>query len=244
MDGPKMDIATRLEVIGRHGVGLDTVDVEAATERGLPVVYTPFGPTESTAEHALMLILATARRLSQLDRAVRTGEFGVRLRSEVMGHELVGKTLGIVGFGRIGQRLAEMCRGALQMQILVYDPLLDEETVTNAGGLYVNSLVELSERADVLSIHTPLTPDTHKLVDGKVIGAMKTGAILVNTSRGPVVDQVALLEALQSGRLGGAGLDVYDPQPPKPDDPLLHLDQLYSPPTWAASPTKDGCEWG
>jgi len=110
MGAAEMDLAGKLEVIGRHGVGLDNVDVVAASARSIPVVFTPYGPTESTAEHALLLILATARRLAQLDRAVRTQDFAIRDRPEAMGHELDGKSLGVVGFGRIGRRLAEMCK--------------------------------------------------------------------------------------------------------------------------------------
>ena len=225
--GPaEMDLAVNLEVIGRNGVGLDNVDLRAATERQIPVVYTPYGPTESTAEHALLLILATARRLSRLDRAVRGGDFAIQLRSEAMGHELEGKALGVVGFGRIGQRLAEMCHTALHMPVLVYDSYLDREAVTEWGGMFVEDLVELAGQVDVLSVHTPLTSETRCLINRDVIRAMKPGAILVNTSRGPVVDETALLGALQSGHLGGAGLDVYDPQPPSPDNPLLQLDQV------------------
>jgi D-3-phosphoglycerate dehydrogenase len=225
--GPaEMDLAEKLEVIGRHGVGLDSVDVAAASERGIPVVYTPYGPTESTAEHALLLILATVRRLSQLDRAVRNGHFAIRDQAEARGRELAGKTLGVVGFGRIGRRLAEMCRDALHMPVYVFDPYLDPETASEWGAVYVPDLIELAGKADVLSIHTPLTPETRRLIDREVIRAMKPGAILINTSRGAVVDELALIEALQDGHLGGAGLDVYDPQPPAADNPLLEFDQV------------------
>ncbi len=225
--GPaELDLAANLEVVARHGVGLDNVDVAAASERGIPVAFTPYGPTESTAEHALLLILATARRLSQLDRAMRSGDFKIRDQLEVMGHELEGKTLGVVGFGRIGRRLAEMCRDALHMEVRVYDPYLDPDDATRWGAVYVADLVELAGQVDVLSVHTPLTPETRRLIDQKVIRAMRPGAILINTSRGPVVDEGALVKALQDGHLGGAGLDVYDPEPPSPDNPLLGFDQV------------------
>ncbi len=225
--GPaELDLAVNVEVIGRHGVGLDNLDVAAATERRIPVTYTPFGPTESTAEHALMLILATARRLSQLDGAVRSGRFAIRVQESAMGHELDGKALGVIGFGRIGRRLAEMCRGALNMPVFVFDPYLDPEFVTGWGATHVGELTELAARVDVLSIHTPLTPGTRHLVGCDVIRAMRPGAILVNTSRGPVVDETALIEALLAGHLAGAGLDVYDPQPPAAGNPLLQLEQV------------------
>jgi phosphoglycerate dehydrogenase-like enzyme len=198
----------------------------AASERGIPVVFTPYGPTESTAEHALLLILATARRLSQLDRAVRSGDFHIRDQPQAMGHEVKGKTLGVVGFGRIGQRLAEMCRDALHMSVYVFDPYLDPEAVSEWGATYLEDLIELSSKVDILSIHTPLTPETDHLINRDVIRSMKPGAILINAARGAVVDEAALIKALQDGHLGGAGLDVYDPEPPAPNSPLLQLDQV------------------
>jgi D-3-phosphoglycerate dehydrogenase len=238
--GPaELDRLPGLEIIGRHGVGLDNVDVAAASERGIPVAYTPYGPTESTAEHALLLILATARRLSQMDHAVRTGDFGIRDRLEAMGRELEGMTLGVVGFGRIGRRLAEMCREALHMAVHVYDPFLDAAEVGDWGAVYVGDLKALAGGVDVLSIHTPLTEETHRLIDRGVIRAMKPGAILVNASRGPVVDEEALVEALEDGHLGGAGLDVYDPQPPAADNPLLGMEQVVLTPH-VASFTREG----
>jgi D-3-phosphoglycerate dehydrogenase len=225
--GPsELDLAANLEILGRHGVGLDNVDIPAASERCIPVAYTPYGPTESTAEHALALMLAVARRLAQMDRAVRGGNFQIRDRLEVLGRELDGMTLGVAGFGRIGRRLAEMCRTALHMEVRVYDPYLDSETVTGWGAVQVPDLVELARGVDVLSVHTPLTPGTRQLISREVIRAMKPGAILINTSRGPVVDGEALVEALLDGHLGGAGLDVFDPQPPSPENPLLSLDQV------------------
>jgi len=222
----EMDLAENLEVIGRHGAGLDNVDVAAATGRGIPLVFTPYGPTESTAEHALLLILATARRLSQLDRSVRSGSFYLRDQPEAMGREMEGKILGVVGFGRIGRRLAEMCRGALRMPVYAFDPYVDPETVSQWGAIYVEDLIELAGKVDILSLHTPLTPETRRLIDGEVIRAMKPGAILINASRGAVVDEAALIEALQDGHLGGAGLDVYDPEPPASDNPLFQFDQV------------------
>jgi D-3-phosphoglycerate dehydrogenase len=237
----EMDLGQNLEVIGRHGVGTDNVDQAAATERGIPFVYTPYGPTESTAEHALLLMLATARRLSQMDRAVRTGSFDIRHQAQAMGHELHGKTLGVVGFGRIGQRLAEMCRDALHMPVHVFDPYLDRETVAAWGAVYEEGLSQLARNVDILSIHTPLTPQTYHLINRDAIQAMRPGSILINASRGPVVDQAALVEALQEGHLGGAGLDVFDPQPPTMDDPLLQFEQVVLTPH-IASFTHEGRE--
>lgn len=223
--GPaEMDRSGRLAVIARHGAGVDIVDVEAATQRGIPVTFTPYGPTESTAEHALMLLLAVARRLPQLDRAVRSGDFHIRDR--LMGQELEGKALGIVGFGRIGKRLAEICRDGLHMAVHFYDPYVDAETAAESKAIQVDDIVALAGVVDVLSIHSPLTEATRHLVSREVIQAMRPGAVLINVSRGPVVDETALVEALESGHLGGAGLDVYDPEPPSPDNPLLQMDQV------------------
>jgi D-3-phosphoglycerate dehydrogenase len=224
MGSVEMDRAAQLLVIGRHGAGVDIVDVEAATLRGIPVTFTPYGPTESTAEHALMLMLATARRLPQLDRAVRSGDFHIRDR--VIGQELEGKLLGIVGFGRIGKRLAEICREGLHMPVYFFDPYVDDETAAAFGAVRVDNLIDLASRVDVLSIHLPLTEQTYHLVGREVIQAMKPGAILVNASRGPVIDEAALIVALQSGHLGGAGLDVYDPEPPTAENPLFQMDQV------------------
>ena len=225
--GPKeLDLAQKLLVIGRHGAGLDNLDIDAATDRGIPVVYTPYGPTESTAEHALMLMLAAARRLPQLDKAVREGDFDIRDRSDAMGHELCGKALGIVGFGRIGTRLAEMARDAFDMPVYVFDPFIDPKAIADWGATPLETLTDLAGTVDFLSIHVPLTAQTHRLVNREVINALGPEAILVNASRGAVVDELALVDALREGRIGGAGLDVYDPQPPRADSPLLQFDTV------------------
>ncbi len=239
MGGAEMDLAENLEVIGRHGAGLDSVDVDAALKRGIPVVFTPYGPTQSTAEHALLLILATARRLPRLDQATRSGDFEIRERPDGMGREMRGKALGVVGFGRIGQCLAGMCRDALNMSVYVFDPYLDPETVSAWGGTYMEDLVELAGQVDVLTIHTPHTPQTHHLINREVMRAMKPGGFLINASRGAVVDEEALIEALKDGHFGGVGLDVYDPEPPAPDTPLLQFEQVVLTPH-VASFTEEG----
>lgn len=235
----QMALAPRLRVIGRHGVGLDNVDVQAATDHGIPLVYTPYGPTESTAEHAFALMFAVARRLPRLDRATRTGQFGIRNQIESRGLELRGKVLGVVGFGRIGQRLAEMCRKALDMAVLVYDPFLNVEIVRNLNATPVADLCDLARRVDVLSLHIPATPETHHLVDSTVIQAMGEHAILINAARGAVLDQAALVQALQEERIYGAGIDVYDPEPPPDDNPLFALDRVVLSPH-VASNTEEG----
>ncbi|MBN1641444.1 MAG: hydroxyacid dehydrogenase [Anaerolineae bacterium] len=235
----EMDRAPNLRVVGRHGVGLDNVDLEAATARGLPIVYTPYAPTESTAEHAFMLIMAAARQLPVLDRATRAGHFAIRNQDDVTGIELRGKRLGIVGFGRIGRRLAEMCRAALDMPVYAYDPFVAPHEIADWGATPVSDLLALAREVDVLSLHVPATPATVHLIDATVLAALKPTAILVNAARGPIVDQVALARALAEGALYGAGIDVYDPEPPSPDNPLLRNDRVVLTPH-VASKTIEG----
>jgi D-3-phosphoglycerate dehydrogenase len=226
MGAAELDLGTQLEIVGRHGVGYDAVDVPAATERGIPFVNTPYGPTESTAELALMLIIATARSLPMFDRAVRNNDFGIQRRYELLGRELDGLALGVVGYGRIGQRVAEMCEAAFRMRVHVFDPCIEPGLTLLHGRIPEGSLVEMAPKVDVLTIHCPLCDETRGLVGRDVIGAMKPGAFIVNASRGPVVDEAALVEALQDGRLAGAGIDVYDPEPPRPDNPLFQMDNV------------------
>jgi phosphoglycerate dehydrogenase-like enzyme len=204
------------------------------------VVFTPYGPTQSTAEHTLLLILAAARRLPRLDGAMRAGDFDIRERAEDgMGCELHGKALGVVGFGRIGQCLAKICRDGLAMPVYVYDTYLAPEAVAGWGATYVEDLIELARQVDVLTIHTPLTRDTHHLINRDVMRAMKSGAILINASRGAVVDEEALIETLRDGHLGGVGLDVYDPEPPAPENPLFQFERVVLTPH-VASFTEEG----
>lgn len=228
-----------LRVIGRHGVGLDNVDLRAATQRGIPVVYTPYGPTESTAEHAFLLMMAAARQLSRLDRAVRVGRFDIRNAAEVTGIELRGKRLGVIGFGRIGRRLAEMCRAALDMQVYVYDPFLPATAIAEWGATPVQELEMLAAQVDVLTIHVPATDESHHLIDEHILQAMRSTAILVSAARGSVVDEAALVRALQAGTIYGAGIDVYDPEPPAPDNPLFQIDRIVLTPH-VASKTEEG----
>ena len=218
--------------------GLNELCRVMGAEHGLPVVYTPYGPTESTAEHAFLLILSAARHLPMLDSATRKGDFDIRNRPQSMGIELRGKTLGVVGFGRIGRRLAHMCQAALDMPVCAYDPYLDPECVTEWGATPVDNLVELARQVDVLSLHIPATAETHHLVNKEVIQALKPSAILVNAARGAVVDEAALVEALQAGHIHGAGIDVYSPEPPPPDNPLFQLDRVVLTPH-VASKTKE-----
>ncbi len=212
--------APRLKVIGRHGVGYDTIDIAAATERGIPVVYTPAANSDAVAEHAVLLMLAVARRLVALDRAVRRGAW----QREVEALELRAKIVGIVGLGQIGRRVAHLCGPGLGMTVLGYDPVLPAEQFP-AGVQRMEQLADLLATADIVTLHAPLSEGTHHLIDAQRFKQMKRGAILINTARGKLVDQIALHEALKSGHLGGAGLDVLEEEPPATGNPLLALDE-------------------
>jgi len=224
MQAKEMEIAKNIEVIGRHGAGLDIVDVAEATHRKIPVVFTPMGPTESTAEHAFLLMMAAARKLTYLDRETRKGNFHVR--DEVVGFELDNASVGVVGFGHIGKRFAEMCRDALHMKVFVFDPFISRDKVENWGAIYMDNMLEMAKEVDIISLHVPATAETNHLIDAKVLEALGPGGFLINASRGPVVDEKALIAALQNNTIAGAAVDVFDPEPPKTDNPLFQLDNI------------------
>jgi D-3-phosphoglycerate dehydrogenase len=213
----------RCRVISRFGIGVDRIDVDAATAKGIVVTNVPDYCVDEVSDHALALLLALSRRIVPLDRAVRAGVWDT---FEVAGstRRLRGQILGIVGFGRLGRRLAEKAR-ALGLDVLAHDPLLPEDAV-RAGGAEPLPLAELLERSDWVSLHVPLTPATRHLIGAAELARAKPGAVLINTARGALVDQDALVDALRAGRLGGAGLDVLEHEPPLPDDPLLALDNV------------------
>ncbi|HEY63935.1 MAG TPA: hydroxyacid dehydrogenase [Caldilineae bacterium] len=219
-----MDLAgPTLRVIARAGIGVDNVDIPAATERGILVVNTPDAPTESTAEHAVALLLALAKRVTAGDRILRGADIP---RSRLFGTEARGRVLGVVGFGRIGRRVAEICALGLKMRVIAYDPYVDRERAAALGVEMVDDLDTLLERADFITLHVALTPETRHLIGERELRRMKPGAYLINVSRGPVVDEAALIRVLEEGHLAGAALDVFDPEPPAPDNPLLHMDNV------------------
>jgi len=216
--GAVQDASKRLRVICKHGVGTDNIDVEGATNRGIPVLFTPGTNAESVAEHTLGLILSLTRRIPQQDRRVRGGIYD---KATYDGQELLGKTLGLVGFGHVARRLCELV-APFEPRVLVYDPLSTDEP----GAGYVSKVEELEEllpRADILSLHCPLSSTTRGLLNRRTIAKMKRGACVVNTARGPIIDESHLVEALQSGHLGGAALDVLEHEPPAADSPLYGL---------------------
>jgi D-3-phosphoglycerate dehydrogenase len=215
------DAAPRLKVIGKHGVGVDNIDIPAATERGIAVCNTPEANSEGVASHAITLMLAVSRRLLECDAFVRAGRWSGK--DELMGRELLGKTLSIVGTGRIGGRLAQICQAAFDMKVYAYDPYVTAEAMAAKGITKLETVDELMPVADFVSIHTPLTPATQGIVGARQFNLMKKTAYLINTSRGPVVDESALIDALKEGKIAGAGLDVFEKEPPAPDNPLLQM---------------------
>ncbi len=199
----------RLKVVGRAGIGVDNVDVAAATELGILVVNAPTANLMSATEHTFALLLSLARRVPEADASMRAGEWNRKLT----GIELQGKTLGIIGFGRIGQRVADRARG-FEMKIVAYDPFLDAAAARRLE-VELLPLEELLSRSDMVTLHVPMTDQTRNLLNRETMAKMKKGALIVNCARGGVVDEEALLESLEAGHLGGAALDVFAEEPPK-----------------------------
>jgi len=228
-----MELADDLQVISRTGGGLDNVDVDAATEKHIIVTSNLGVNTSSVVEHALALMLSLSKQLALMDQAIRNGDFKIRYKG--LPRDLRGKTLGLLGFGRIGSELGRCCRELFDMQVVSHDPYVSEKI--RAG--YKNQVAfvereELYKRADVLSIHVPLTETTHHTVEQEVLDLMKPSAIIINTARGPIIDQSALFHALQDKKIAGAGLDVFEEEPVSEDNPLLGLDNIIMTPHSAA----------
>ena len=224
-----IDSATRLKVIGRAGVGVDNVDVDAATRRGIVVANAPESTVVSAAEQTIGLIVALARNIPQAHAALKGGRWE---RSRWSGVELAGKTLGLIGFGRIGQQVARRAIG-LGMTALAYDPFVGSERFRELGVERAETLDELLGTAEIVTLHSPLTDETRSLIDRDTIARMRDGARLVNAARGALVDEQALIAALESGKLAGAALDVFSAEPY--EGPLLELDQVVVTPHLAAS---------
>lgn len=225
-----LEKAERLKVIGRAGVGVDNVDLDAATRRGIVVMNTPGGSSTTVAELALAMILALSRHLAVATASVKAGKWE---KKKFQGHELAGKTLGVVGIGNIGSVLVDRAR-ALKMRVVAYDPFISPEAAAKLGATLVD-LDGVWREADVISIHVPLTEKTKNLVNAQSLAKMKKGALLVNCARGGIVDERALADALASGHLGGAALDVFEKEPPAADHPLFKLDHVVVTPHIGAS---------
>lgn len=223
-DGKVMDLAPRLLVISRMGIGFENVDIDAATARGIAVTYTPDGPTIATAEHAIALTFAVAKDVKLASYRL-VGDRGPDYYGRHSSAEIYGARVGLVGLGRIGSRVARMLLAA-GAQVTAYDPYIDSSKASGLGVGLAGSLGELLESSDIVSLHLPLSESTHHLIHAGTLAQMKEGSILINVSRGGLVDERALLDALDSGRLRGAGLDVTDPEPAEQDNPLLHRNDV------------------
>jgi D-3-phosphoglycerate dehydrogenase len=226
---PVLEAASKLQIVGRAGVGVDNIDVPAATEKGVIVVNSPGGNTIAVAELALGMMLSLVRKLIPAHNSVASGEWK---RSKFLGTELQGKTLGIVGVGRIGVEVARRAQ-SFGMNVVGYDPFLGSGRAAQLS-IEALSLEELWPRCDFITLHTPLTPQTRHLVNAQVLARMKPTAILLNCARGGIIDETALYEALKAGQLGGAGLDVFESEPPT-SSPLLELPNVVLTPHLGAS---------
>ncbi len=230
VDAAVIAAADRLTVIGRAGVGIDNIDVEAATGRGILVCNVPQSNIVSAAEHAIALMLAAARQIPRADASVRAGRWE---RSRFAGTELADKMLGIVGLGRVGHLVAERCR-AFGMEVTAYDPYVSPDHASRLGVSLVDDLDDLCRRADVITVHLPRTEETEGIIDAERLRVMKPTALVVNAARGGLVDEAALAQALREGWIAGAALDVYASEPPG-DSPLFGLDTIVLTPHLGAS---------
>ncbi len=221
IDAPAIAAARRLKVIGKHGTGVEKIDTEAASAHGVRVTISPGANADAVVEHTMALALAAARRVAAADREFRVAG---RWNSEhYMGIDLTGRTLGIIGLGPIGRRAAEAFRAAFQMEVLGYDPYLAEAEWARTEVRRAISLDDLLPEIDLLVILCPYSEETHHMIGARELALMRKRAILVNTARGGIVDEAALHDALAAGRLGGAGLDVFEDEPARADHPLFGL---------------------
>jgi D-3-phosphoglycerate dehydrogenase / 2-oxoglutarate reductase len=215
-------IGPRLRIIARTGIGVDRIDLDAATRHGILVVNTPDGPTESTAEHTIALLLNLCKQVMISDRILRAGQPYPALKELTPGLEAAGAVLGLVGLGRIGSRVAAIAR-VLGMKVIAFDPFITPERASTLGVEQVPTLAELLPRAHVVSLHCPATAETYHIMNAGTLNLMPKGSYLINVARGSLVDEAALLEALRSGHLAGAALDVFDPEPAATNHPLFTL---------------------
>jgi D-3-phosphoglycerate dehydrogenase len=228
-----MDAAKSLRVIGRAGVGVDNIDVAAATARGIVVMNAPDGNTITTAEHTIALLVALARRVPQANSSLKSGKWE---RKNFIGTELQGKTLGIIGLGRIGRVVAKRA-GALGMNVVAFDPFVLADSARDQE-INLQPMDDVLARADFLTIHTPLTAETRGLIGDDAFARMKNGVRVINCARGGLIDEAALYQAIKSGKVAGAALDVFESEPPPADQPLLQLDEVIVTPHLGASTTE------
>ncbi|MEJ2641954.1 MAG: phosphoglycerate dehydrogenase [Desulfosarcinaceae bacterium] len=224
-----LSAADRLKVVGRAGIGLDNVDIPAATRKGVVVMNTPTGNVITTAEHAIAMLLALSRNIPQGTGSLKAGQW---IKKQLQGQEVFNKVLGVIGFGKIGAIVADRARG-LKMRVVVHDPFVNPEKIEKTGCKSVD-LEELYEQSDFISVHVPKLKDTVSLIDAAAFERMKKGVMLINCARGGIVDEAALLTALKTGKVAGAALDVFETEPPGAS-PLLELPQVICTPHLGAS---------
>jgi len=244
IDQEVIDAAPRLEVVSRHGVGYDAVDVKALTTRGIPLTITPGANAVSVAEHAMFQMLALAKRCDEHDRGVREGRFEA-LRGTMLSRDVDAKTLLILGFGRIGSLVAPRAR-SFGMRVLACDPYIDAAVIEAAGCEPVTDFHAVLPEVDVVTVHTPLTDETRGIIGAAELAAMKSSALVLNTARGGIVDEDALADALARGALAGAGIDVFDCEPASPDTahPLFQCDNVIFSPHCAGVSEEAGIRMG
>ncbi len=231
IDKDLIKLCQGLKIVARHGVGYDTVDVPALTERRIPLALTGDVNSGAVAEHTLCLMLGLVKRSTVYDRAIRNGEFSIR--DSFSATELSGKSVMIIGFGRIGRKVAALCN-AFGMKITVFDPFVAPDKVRSLGFSYISEFGDGLAVADFITIHAPKSVETQHLLGTREFEIMKDGVIVINVARGGLVDERALLSALKSGKVRGAGLDVFEPEPPQPGNPLLLRDDVILTPHSAA----------
>lgn len=227
-DADALDRADRLQIISRLGVGLDNIDLDAARARDIRVVNVPGGNAAAVAELAIGFMLALLRRIPELDAATKNGRW-----DRYVGRELAGKSIGLIGFGAIAQTVARRLTG-FDVDLVAFDPFADRQAAERLGVRIVDRVTDVVRDVDIVSVHAPHTPDTHHTVDDELIAAMRPGTLLINTSRGGLVDEAALVRGLASGRIGGVGLDVFEVEPVAADNPLFSFPNVVVAPHAAA----------
>ena len=232
LDEALLSTAKKLKIVSKHGVGYDNIDIEYCKRRGIPVTLALNANSQSVAEHAVALMMALAKNLVPVSRAY--AQIGFAAKNSAPGMEVWGKTVGVIGLGHIGTRFARMCAGGFGMKVLAYDPYVK---TAPEGVALTDDLEGLLRQSDVVSLHCNLTDETRRILNNERLALMKPTAILINCARGPVVDSQALADALNSGAIAGAGIDVLEGEPPFPaDHPLLHAANTIVTPTWPSPP--------
>jgi D-3-phosphoglycerate dehydrogenase len=237
-----MEAAPKLVAIGRHGVGYDTVDISAANDLGIPVVYTPAANTESVAEIAVGFIICSGRKIIRAHTTTRSGKLlSDSVTLSVMGQryglvnaDIWGKTLGVIGMGRIGSSVSKKMIAAFNMQVIGYDPYVDAKILAGYGVQKAETLEEMLPRCDFVTVHCPGGAETRHMINARTLALMKPDAYLINTARGTIIDEAALVQVLQKQQIAGAAMDVYDPEPPLAGNPLLHMENVIVTPHFCA----------